>query len=194
MQKSNRPISRKGIEMKNAEDTQLLAKLMVKYAPMSPSKAIKELLEIDFIKNNFSKNTIYNYLQGTRSLIKTGYPTRCIPKDLVQVIEKIKKQDKEEQPKYLERIANAVERKIKNRVKTTEELIQELDEKYKEIKTKASEVRIKIANEIDNLNEKLGIVNKVAIEEERKIVIKIEELKEKQARKMLGIESEGVNV
>ena len=51
--------------MKRTEDTQLLAKLMMKYAPMLTGKAMKELLEIDFIKNNFSIFIIANHLPST---------------------------------------------------------------------------------------------------------------------------------
>lgn len=170
------------------ENLDLLAKTLLKYSSMGTKQAMKELMEIDFIKNNYQKTTIYTYLTRVKSFLITGRISKSA--ELIKHVAKLRSLQTQEQPKYLEKIANAVEQKIKNRVKTTEELIKELEEKYEEIKPKVMEVKLQITKEINRLNDKLATINKVAIEEERKILEKIEELREKQVKEILDIESE----
>lgn len=57
----------------NKENYILLAKIIYQYKDYMPKLAIQKMFTIDFIKNNYTKSTMINYLINTRRYIKDGF-------------------------------------------------------------------------------------------------------------------------
>lgn len=71
------------------EDIMTIARYLVRYANCKPGLATKRLLEIELIRNNFSKCTVYNYITGTRRLIKDGSFGSGITKEMADAVRKV---------------------------------------------------------------------------------------------------------
>ena len=71
------------------EDIICIARHLVRYANCKPALATKRLLEIELIRNSFSKQTIYNYITGTRRLIKDGTIGSGITQELANAVRKV---------------------------------------------------------------------------------------------------------
>lgn len=179
-----------GKEKISKEDLYTIVSHLYKYRTMSPKKAMKELLKVDIVRNRYTKDSLYTTLTRVGLYTRTKQPVKGLGKAIMNILDELMKRDADDAPKYLERIANAVEQKVKNRVKTTEELIEELQEKKQKLIDKFNEEKRKIENKISELNTKMALLNEVCIEEGGKINSEIQKLREKEVRKMLGIESE----
>lgn len=71
------------------EDVMCIARHLVRYANCKPALATKRLLEIELIRNNFSKCTVYNYITGTRRLIKDGTFGSGMTKEMADAVRKV---------------------------------------------------------------------------------------------------------
>ena len=117
------------------ENLTLLAKLLIRHAPMGVKEAVRELLKIDFIKNNYSKNTIFNYLVGVRTLLKDKKISRYMSKELAQEvirIENINMSERKDTP-ILNPIKVNLPTTIQEKKKTHVEEILEIEEKIKKL-------------------------------------------------------------
>lgn len=81
------------------EDVMCIARHFVRYANCKPKLATKRLLEIELIRNNFSKCTVYNYVTGTRRLIKDGSLGSGMTKEMADAVRKVlSEQSAEKEP------------------------------------------------------------------------------------------------
>lgn len=71
------------------EDVICIARHFVRYANCKPKLATKRLLEIELIRNNFSKCTVYNYITGTRRLIKDGVVGSGMTHEMAEAVKKV---------------------------------------------------------------------------------------------------------
>lgn len=81
------------------EDVMCIARHFVRYANCKPKLATKRLMEVELIRNNFSKCTVYNYVTGTRRLIKDGSLGSGMTKEMADAVRKVlSEQSTEKEP------------------------------------------------------------------------------------------------
>ena len=71
------------------EDIMCIARHLVRYANCKPALATKRLLEIELIRNNYTKQTVYNLVTGTRRLIKDGSFGSGMTKEMAGAVRKV---------------------------------------------------------------------------------------------------------
>lgn len=121
---------------KEKEKYKFLAQLMLKYCHMGTKEAFRELMKIDFIKNNYGKSTLYNYIGGTKALLlKNGKMNKGMSKYLAEAIAQVQKYNKAPQEIYIERIKEPVE--------TCESLTKKLEDLNKKISILEKEYNFK---------------------------------------------------
>lgn len=122
------------------EDIMCIARHFVRYANCKPKLATKRLLEIELIRNNFSKCTVYNYITGTRRLIKDGSIGSGMTKEMADAVRKIlAEQDK----------APAPEQPAKEPQESPTEVLVRLKKNYDETYAKYDEIAAKLQDEKD---------------------------------------------
>lgn len=120
------------------EDTMCIARHLVRYAICKPGLATKRLLEIELIRNNFSKQTIYNYITGTRRLIKDGSFGSGITKEMADAVRKVlNEQDK----------APAPEQPAKEPKESPTEVLVRLKKNYDESYAKYNDIIAQLQDE-----------------------------------------------
>lgn len=68
------------------EDLYLITEHLVRYAPAKPSIAIPRLLNIEIIRNTYTKSTLYNVFSGVRHTLKTGRRHKYISLAMFDII------------------------------------------------------------------------------------------------------------
>lgn len=68
------------------EDLYLITEHLVRYAPAKPSIAIPRLLNIEVIRNTYTKSTLYNVFNGVRHTLKTGRKHKHISLAMFDII------------------------------------------------------------------------------------------------------------
>ena len=137
------------------EDFKFLAQLLMKYHSMGTKEAFRELMNIDFIKNNYAKSTLFNYIGGTKAFLREGKMYKGMSKNLAKELEKYKK---ENAPTglYIERVK--------------EETYTDIIDKIKELKKKKEALEEDFYKQINYLKEKYIMAQKILdklIEEEK---------------------------
>lgn len=70
----------------NEQDLQAIAEHIYRYAPCKPRLAMDRLMNIELIRNTYTKGTLFNMLQGTRRILKDGKIKSGMPKWLADRI------------------------------------------------------------------------------------------------------------
>lgn len=115
---------------KNSEqDLYVVLSWMYKYRGCMPKLATKKLLEIDVVRNNFSRSSIYHMMCGVRSYINEGNRTSHLGKVHRQILDRIHLEHENEKPVYTEPVT-----KKQEAVKLTpEQELQKLKDQYNKL-------------------------------------------------------------
>ena len=70
----------------NEQDLQAIAEHIYRYAPCKPKLAMDRLMNIELIRNTYTKGTLFNMLQGTRRILKDGKIKSGMPKWLADKV------------------------------------------------------------------------------------------------------------
>lgn len=153
--------------MKKAnEDTLMLCKYLFKYKACSMKSAIKELMDIDYIRNNYSKTTLYTYLSYVRHYAKYGHLVRKCPPMLKSCIETVAKKEKEPRQEFIEIVKEEtkpvvkeepvvvepdIEKETAVKVKELNNKIKTLKNNYETMRSTLTAKRIRIVNKLEAL-------------------------------------------
>lgn len=71
------------------EDVMTIARYLVRYAGCKPKIAMQRLMEVELIRNNYTKASVYNFCIGTRRLIKDGSFGSGMTKEMADAVRKV---------------------------------------------------------------------------------------------------------
>lgn len=71
------------------EDIMTMARYLVRYANCKPKIAMQRLMEVELIRNNYKKASVYNFCTGTRRLIKDGVVGSGMTEEMADAVRKV---------------------------------------------------------------------------------------------------------
>ena len=154
------------MKRKCKDDYLVLAKMCIEHIDEKPSKFIKKVYAIDQIRNLFSKVIVYNYFLYFKRYLKDGHKAQAMPSPFVEAIDSIRKKAC---------IANNNIQAVKAQQLTYEEIVQQIEDEYKQLEEKSKRMKEEIDNQIYLLTKKGEDLNKYFIE-------KSNELSEKKSK------------
>ena len=160
--------------MLNKDDYIIIAKYLYKYATCKPSIAVKQLLNIDIFRNNYSKSTIYNLLIGARRTLKDGKKNKYFSQVIYHLLldmkeNKISKELNEstmDEQKPVEPPKLSITDMIKE-IKKQKEKLKEIYEREKEEKEQLIEnIKEEAYKKVEQINLELGILHRAYVKAE----------------------------
>lgn len=148
------------------DDYLVLARMCIEHIDEKPSKFVKKVYAIDQIRNLFSKTIVYNYFLYFKRYLKDGYKVQAMPSSFVEAIDSIRKKAC---------IANNNIQAAKVKQLTYEEIVQQIEDEYEQLKEKAKKIKEEIDKQIFLLTKKSEDLNRYLTE-------KTNELNEKRDR------------
>ena len=138
------------------DDKLCVARYLVRYADALPGTALKRVMEIELLRNNYTKNTLYNMLRGVRQIKRRGTipKNNILNKELAALV--LKLMDKEPAPatnnvhvptaKELYKKKLAEYDKIKKYFQSETTRLEEVIEKAQEEKEKLEKVMFRLGH------------------------------------------------
>ena len=150
------------------DDYLLFTKLCLNNLNEKPSVFVNKALEIDLIKNKFSKNTIYNNFLYFKRYMSDGYKCVAMPKDFCKSIDSLTKKVKNiecTKPKVIT-------------AQSYEDIEKFFNEQYESLNEKCNKIREDVELQLSILNNKLRDLDKYyenkckEIQERREVLIR----------------------
>ena len=131
----------------NYDDLYVILSYIYKFKDCKPRLAMKKLLEIDVVKNNYTKTSLYNLFHCVKAYINDGNIRKLLSKTKIEILNKIHQEHEQEKPVYTENVSAPSE---PLRI-TPEQELQKLKDQYE----KLQEFRINKSHEYRQKQEEL---------------------------------------
>ena len=123
------------------EDVMTIARYLVRYANCKPKLSMQRLMEVELIRNNYTKASVYNFCTGTRRLIKDGVVGSGMTGEMAEAVRKVlKEQEAKNEPSQAQPVESPTEVLVrlkknfdKNCAKYAEIIAQLKDEKARKM-------------------------------------------------------------
>ena len=162
----------------------LLGRLIFKYIGAEPKLAMKELMQIDFVRKNFSEKTIYCYFLNTKRMLKNNLlQPKGLPTNLVKTVFKLAGKV----PNLLSEKKDSIQIQVTRKPveETLEQKIDKLIEEGESLNKKYAEASTKLDKELAEVKRKQEALQKAYMLEADRIGNGLNELYAQQAKEML---------
>ena len=112
------------------DDLYVILQWIYKYRDCKPSLAMEKLQKIDVVRDNYSKNSLYNLFHCCKTYLKTGKARKLLSEKHIEILEQLKKQYEDGKPVYTEPVKSKVQEVVKL---TPEQELQKLKDQYNKL-------------------------------------------------------------
>ena len=112
------------------DDLYVILQWVYKYRDCKPKLALEKLQEIDVVRNNYSKNSLYNVFHSVKTYFKTGKIRKVLTETHIEILEQLRKEYEDGKPVYTEPVKSKVQEVIKL---TPEQELQKLKDQYNKL-------------------------------------------------------------